>query len=74
MTKILFIIAVTIGLVLWFKHMGRTKGDLEAKKKSDPVEDMVRCQECGVNLPRSEALLSQGKTYCCEDHRRRDLG
>ncbi|MFA5081187.1 MAG: PP0621 family protein [Hydrogenophilaceae bacterium] len=73
MTKLLFIIAVTIALVLWFKHMGRPKRDLDAKKQHD-VEDMVRCKVCGVNMPRSEALLAQGSFYCCEEHRRRDLG
>lgn len=71
MTKILFVIVVTIALVLWFKHMGRPKRDLDAKKKPE-VEDMVRCQVCGVNMPRSEAILSQGRIYCCEEHRRRD--
>lgn len=73
MTKILFIIAVTIGLVLWFKHLGRPRRDLDAKKQSE-VEDMVRCKVCNVIMPRSEAILSQGGTYCCEEHRRRDLG
>lgn len=73
MAKLIFIVLVTIGLVLWFKHMGRPKRDIEAKKKGE-VEDMVRCQVCGVNLPRSEAILSQGRIYCCEEHRRRDQG
>lgn len=74
MAKLIFVVLVTIGLVLWFKHMGRAKRDIEPKKKGAEVEDMVRCQVCGVNLPRSEAILSQGRIYCCEDHRRRDLG
>lgn len=73
MTKLLFIIAVTVGVVWWFKRMGRPKRDLDAKKQQE-VEDMVRCQVCGVNMPRSEAIVSQGRTYCCEDHRRRDQG
>jgi uncharacterized protein len=34
------------------------------------VEDMVRCEHCGVNLPRSEALLSRGRFFCSEEHRR----
>lgn len=73
MAKLLFILAVTIGLVLWFKHLGRPKRDLDAKKQPE-VEDMVRCHVCGVNLPRSEGILSQGRIYCCEEHRRRDQG
>ncbi|HNA28737.1 MAG TPA: PP0621 family protein [Thiobacillaceae bacterium] len=35
-----------------------------------PVEDMVRCKICSVNLPRSEAIMSQGRFYCCDEHRR----
>jgi len=33
---------------------------------------MVRCKVCGVNLPRSEAVLSKGQFYCCDEHRRAD--
>lgn len=74
MTKLLFIVAVTIILVLWFKHMGRSRGDKERKGPPDTAkgEDMVRCVKCGVNLPRSEALLSRGRTYCCDAHRQQD--
>lgn len=33
-------------------------------------EAMVRCEYCGIHLPRSEALLLQGKTWCGEEHAR----
>jgi uncharacterized protein len=70
--KILFIILVTLLLVLWFKHMARQRGD-GVRKPPAPTqaEDMVRCKVCGVNLPRSEALMSKGQFYCCDEHRRR---
>ena len=74
MTKLIFIIVVALLLVLWFKSMGR-KNDLSRKsnaKHQDSVEDMVRCQVCGVNLPRSEALLSRGRFYCSDQHRLKD--
>lgn len=35
---------------------------------SGPAESMVRCAHCGVHLPRSEALLISGKTWCSRDH------
>ena len=35
------------------------------------VEDMVRCAECGVHLPRSESILSKGEFFCCEAHRQK---
>jgi len=34
------------------------------------AEAMVRCQHCGIHLPRSEAFLSQGKTWCGPEHAR----
>ncbi len=34
------------------------------------AEDMVRCVHCGVHLPRSESIMSGGKFYCSEEHRR----
>jgi uncharacterized protein len=57
--------------VLWFKHMARQRGGGAAQPPaSEPAEDMVRCKYCGVNLPRSEALMSKGQFYCCDEHRR----
>jgi uncharacterized protein len=34
------------------------------------AEQMVRCAHCGIHLPRSEALLSNGQTWCCAEHAR----
>lgn len=73
MAKLLLVIGVTILLVLWFKSLARRGRDAEDKPENR-VEDMVRCRVCGVNLPRSEAILSQERIYCCDEHRRRDRG
>ena len=35
-----------------------------------PVESMVRCAHCGIHLPRSEAVLLEGKVWCSRDHAR----
>jgi uncharacterized protein len=32
------------------------------------AESMVRCAYCGVHLPRSEATLINGKTWCDREH------
>lgn len=70
MGKILFIVLITVLLVLWFKYMARPRGDAGKPPATKQAEDMVRCKVCGVNLPRSEALLSKGQFYCCDEHRR----
>ena len=31
-------------------------------------ETMVRCAHCGIYLPRSDALLSNGETWCSQEH------
>ena len=71
MGKILFWLVVASVIVLVMK--------LAAKKRIPPpegpkreVEDMVRCKVCGVNLPRSEAILSRGRFYCSPEHRNQD--
>jgi uncharacterized protein len=33
-------------------------------------EDMVRCARCGVHFPRSEGIMTGGKYFCSEEHRR----
>lgn len=68
MTKILAIVLITVLLVMWFKHKANQRGGRPPKQDRGP-EDMVRCHACGVNLPRSEAILSRGRFYCCDEHR-----
>jgi uncharacterized protein len=67
--KLLLIAAFVVAIVFWLKYLARKRDELPRQEKS--AEDMVRCEVCKVNLPRSEALLSQGKFYCCDEHRRR---
>lgn len=35
-----------------------------------PSEQMVRCAHCGIHLPRSDALLADGRTWCGAEHAR----
>ncbi|WP_144630505.1 PP0621 family protein [Bordetella genomosp. 13] len=39
-------------------------------KAALPAESMVRCAHCGIHLPRSEALLTNGSTWCSPEHAR----
>lgn len=72
MLKWLLVIAVVVAVVLLMKSAAR-RGELPKQSaREDKVEDMVRCRVCGVNLPRSEAIMSRGRFYCGEEHRRQD--
>ena len=72
MLKWLLVIAIVVVVVLLMKSAAR-RGELPKEKPREAkVEDMVRCHVCGVNLPRSEAILSRGRFYCGEEHRRQN--
>jgi uncharacterized protein len=78
MGKTLFWIAVFFGVLLvsrFLSHQAAKKrfrgeqGRPSAKPSPLPAsEAMVRCTHCDVFLPRSEALLIQGETWCSEAH------
>jgi len=67
---ITLILLVLLGVYL-YRRMIR-KRDAADTREAPAAEDMVRCKTCGVNLPRSEAILSGGRFYCCDEHRRAD--
>jgi uncharacterized protein len=38
-------------------------------------QEMVACAQCGLHLPKSEALPgTRGDWYCCKEHRQRAGG
>jgi uncharacterized protein len=39
-----------------------------ASTAREPLPQMTRCAHCGIHLPRAEALLLKGNTWCCEAH------
>jgi uncharacterized protein len=71
LTKLLLLILLGVVAVSWFKSRSRPHRDI-GKPSRPEVEDMVRCKVCGINLPRSEALMSRGRIYCCDEHRQQD--
>lgn len=49
------------------------KKSLAKQNKPAPMskinsESMVRCEHCHIYLPRSEAYMSRGKTWCSPEH------
>jgi uncharacterized protein len=47
----------------------KTEEDAENNASPKALEEMVRCVHCGVHLPRSESVTSQGDFFCCNEHR-----
>lgn len=71
MGKYLLLIAGVI-VVYWLVRSSLRRREQARQDKPKSTEDMVRCVQCGVHLPRGESLMLRGKFYCCEAHRRRD--
>jgi len=50
----------------------RQAGEQPKARRSAPApaapEAMVRCAHCGIHLPRSEAVLQNGLTWCSTEH------
>lgn len=68
MGKILLLIVVVWVIFLVIKRYQRSLKDADIPPK--PVEDMVKCAHCSVNLPRGEAVYTQGDFYCTVEHQR----
>lgn len=70
------IIIIAVVLLLWWvlgRQRRRPPDGSETpphrpSTPADPAESMVACAHCGVHLPRSEAQLAAGRTYCCKAH------
>jgi len=74
MAKFLILVGVIAAVVLLVKNYRRSLARQDEKTTDQPApvksEDMVRCDRCGVHLPKSESFLSQGRFYCSDEHRR----
>ncbi len=80
MGKVLFWVILIIAALLIARIVARhNQSNLESSRKpkqakrrgAPPVEhaeNMVRCGHCGIHMPRSEAVLSGGNTWCSAEH------
>ena len=59
----LFLILGIIGLI--FLYVLYKKNNQQVKKDK---EEMVKCQTCGVNIPKSQALASGNNWFCSKEH------
>lgn len=72
---VLFGVLLAVYLVLRAGR-ARSSGDLPpgARRRPPPqppaAQDMVRCEVCGLHLPRSESLSDgRGRNFCSPEHR-----
>lgn len=67
MSRLLFLLAIIVVVYLLLRSMRR-----RAPRQDAPAtaEEMVRCAQCGVHLPKSESIMANGNFYCSDAHRR----
>jgi len=68
MRILLLIIAVVFGFLI-IKQMINSRRRSEEKKLPETTR-MVRCEHCGVHIPKQEALLDNNHYFCSDEHRK----
>lgn len=65
-TLLILVLVAWVATVVWrrLKRAGR------APRGGGPPERMVRCEQCGVYLPRGEAVDRGEERYVCASHSR----
>jgi uncharacterized protein len=68
MKIVLFVIAVLV--LLWLLRGGTSRRQPPQRPAAPPAaQPMLACAQCGVHLPRDEALPGRGGVFCGEAHR-----
>ena len=70
MGRLLFWLLLGVVVYAVLRAWGRAGTRAAPGRPPAPSEDMVRCQVCGLNMPKSDALAAGPAWYCSEEHRR----
>lgn len=66
------IVVLVVVIVVWLMLRGRERGVDSARQRPEgraEPEAMTACAHCGVHLPREDALVDRGGTFCSEAHK-----
>lgn len=66
MSRLLLIIAVAVVIYLLVRSFRK---QTPQQDKTITAEDMVRCAQCGVHLPKGESVQADGQFFCGAEHR-----
>lgn len=68
MGTFLRLVIVLFGVWLVLRLVKRALLKDDRPSAAAPPADMLRCDYCGVFVPRNEATLARGKAYCSAGH------
>ena len=66
---LVFVLVFWAGWRLWQYWQGFQNQRVEDQQGGNGHESMVKCEQCGVHLPASEAIKSGKLHFCCIEHR-----
>ena len=66
--KLLLVFAI-VALVFWLLKSYRKGLGSGPDPRIAGEEDMVRCAQCGIHLPRGESITAGGRFFCSAEHR-----
>jgi uncharacterized protein len=70
MGRLLVLIALVVVAAWLVRRALRRAAMPDAPEASAAPDELVRCAQCGLLLPRAEARESSGAIYCSEEHAR----
>jgi len=65
---LLIVVAVWLAIMI-ARQLLRSSKQASPPPRELPERDMVRCAECGLHVPRSEAVAEGDGFFCSERHR-----
>jgi len=74
MARIFLLLAVVLGFIWWLRARASAREATRqpprepAPAADDAIQPMVQCAQCGVHLPRHDAIAFQGLHYCRRSH------
>jgi len=68
------IVLLAVLVLVWLLRSARRRDAAPPARPRAPdeasgVQPIVACQQCGLHLPRGEALPGRGGVFCSEAHR-----
>ena len=69
--KFLLVVLAFVILAFLLRNSWRSRGGGTPRRENPPTtpREMLSCAQCGLHLPRDEALPGRGGAFCSEAHR-----